>query len=715
VLLVVCGRYSSSLHRAYSLFFVVGTFGATHVPCILWAPFKSQEQLGPLAVFFLLQCLELYIQYSKRNGAKEASIFTPLIFTGAIAALVLAVLVPSGIFGPFSIRIQALFFEHTKTGNPLVDSVVEHQPGNADAYWQYLKEVCYIAPIGWILLLAKPQGPSNSALFGALLSGVTYFFSLKMARLIIFMGPTASVLAGVAIGAVVDEGLHPLRRALSSATENEDRSSSSKTVLGRWHNSWIAHAMRVGLLVLAVVYTKPHARKFYDDSHALARSLSHPQIMSKVGNQVIDDYRESYWWLRDHTPKDARVMAWWDYGYQIAGLANRTTIADGNTWNQEHIALLGLALTSPVDEAYPLIRNLADYILIWRDGPDDMGKSIHMARIANSIFKGHCNEPECQEWGFHGDGRATSMTDGSMMFLLDGRTGSDGKTLANDERFQEVYNSKNNKVRIVKVLGINNESKAWSADPTNRLCDAPGSWYCPGIYPPQLQDLLSPKPQSTEAVKYQHAFEHRIEAQKATLPKPNGPGLPDASYLNSCKGCSVEGNRLRCTHCTTPGSPPSTSELDILAACPRPQGINNIHGELKCQPQPNAHDIPKGGYKHSCDGCRLVEEKKVLECMVCNKANGRQETSRYELARCPTEEFDNNNGHLICLAAANAQDIPAGRYQGSCLGCTVSKSASMQTLRCTHCMAADGSQKDSEINVGQCAKFDNLNGKLSCE
>ena len=25
-------------------------------------------------------------------------------------------------------------------------------------------------------------------------------------------------------------------------------------------------------------------------------------------------------------------MAWWDYGYQINGIANRTTIADGNTW-----------------------------------------------------------------------------------------------------------------------------------------------------------------------------------------------------------------------------------------------------------------------------------------------------------------------------------------------------------------------------------------------
>ena len=32
---------------------------------------------------------------------------------------------------------------------------------------------------------------------------------------------------------------------------------------------------------------------------------------------VVDDYREAYWWLRDNTPEDSRVMAWWDYGYQV--------------------------------------------------------------------------------------------------------------------------------------------------------------------------------------------------------------------------------------------------------------------------------------------------------------------------------------------------------------------------------------------------------------
>jgi dolichyl-diphosphooligosaccharide--protein glycosyltransferase len=50
-LLVPLGRYSSSVHRAYTLFFIIGTFGATRVPPVGMNPFKSMEQLMPLAVF----------------------------------------------------------------------------------------------------------------------------------------------------------------------------------------------------------------------------------------------------------------------------------------------------------------------------------------------------------------------------------------------------------------------------------------------------------------------------------------------------------------------------------------------------------------------------------------------------------------------------------------------------------------------------------------
>lgn len=81
----------------------------------------------------------------------------------------------------------------------------------------------------------------------------------------------------------------------------------------------------------------------------------------------------------------------WDYGYQITGVGHRTTIADGNTWNHEHIALLGRSLVLPEEEGHVITRHLADYVLVVTTRHagmfgDDLAKSPHMARIAGSVY-----------------------------------------------------------------------------------------------------------------------------------------------------------------------------------------------------------------------------------------------------------------------------------------------------------------------------------------
>ena len=134
-----------------------------------------------------------------------------------------------------------------------------------------------------------------------------------------------------------------------------------------------------------------HVRQFWDYSHMMARGMSQPSVMFKGTLQdgrtvMVKYYVEAYHWLRDNTPEDARVMAWWDYGYQIAGMANRTSIADGNTWNHEHIANLARSLTAPEEKAHRVIRHLADYVLVWAGGgADDLAKSPHLFRIGKSI------------------------------------------------------------------------------------------------------------------------------------------------------------------------------------------------------------------------------------------------------------------------------------------------------------------------------------------
>ena len=109
------------------------------------------------------------------------------------------------------------------------------------------------------------------------------------------------------------------------------------------------------------------------------------------GQHIIDDYREAYYWLRQNTPENAKIMAWWDYGYQIGGMADRPTLVDNNTWNNTHIATVGKAMASREEVSYPIMRqHEVDYVLIVFGGligysGDDINKFLWMIRIAEGI------------------------------------------------------------------------------------------------------------------------------------------------------------------------------------------------------------------------------------------------------------------------------------------------------------------------------------------
>eukprot|EP00434_Breviolum_minutum_P039128 symbB.v1.2.034733.t1/scaffold4534.1/size38374/1 len=179
--------------------------------------------------------------------------------------------------------------------------------------------------------------------------------------------------------------------------------------------------------------------------------------------------------------------------YQITGIAKRTSIADGNTWNHEHIATLGRTLTSSEKKAHNAIRHLADYVLVWAGGGgDDLAKSPHLARIGNSVFPDHCgdDDPKCNKFSFYADYSPTPMMARSLLYKLCQHKVSPGVTV-NEKLFKEVHTTKHGLMRVYQVMNVSQESKDWVADPKNRICDAPGSWYCVGQYPPALEKLIA--------------------------------------------------------------------------------------------------------------------------------------------------------------------------------------------------------------------------------
>lgn len=531
ILVAIFTCNQTSLERIYgpfTIFYIVGTAGAVHVPVVGWAPFKSLEQLAPFIIFIFLQ-VDLFAQWlCRRRGVKSLTSvaayevrFSVYAATGVVLVAIAAILLPTGYFGPLSARVRGLFVPHTHTGNPLVDSVAEHQAASSEAFWQYLHYVYYVAPVGLALVGAKFSGWFQSS-FLLVYACAAYYFCLKMVRLLLLAGPIASCLAGIALGSVLDwvlaQAFWPLvlveqgddgkpidggsegsgKRRLDPPTRTSVSSKLrylERSLLG-FYNSTISRWARLAIAIAIVVFVaytcKPYIKSYTSHCESMAHQFSNPQIIYKAQARngapvLVDDYRKAYFWLRDNTPKDSRVMAWWDYGYQITGIANRTSIADGNTWNHEHIAFLGRCLTSPVVEAHKVIRHLADYVLVWTGGGgDDLAKSPHMARIGNSVYGDICpGDPGCSRFGFDHQGRPTPMMEKSLLFNM-------CKGQPNPDLFELVFRSQHDKVRIFAVKRVSRESKDWVADPKNRICDAEGSWYCSGQYPnvPEVQAVL---------------------------------------------------------------------------------------------------------------------------------------------------------------------------------------------------------------------------------
>merc|ERR1712166_225557 len=58
--------FNETLHRSYSLFYIIGTIGATRVPVVGWTPVKSLEQMMPMLVFVGMQVLA-YVEIQRKK------------------------------------------------------------------------------------------------------------------------------------------------------------------------------------------------------------------------------------------------------------------------------------------------------------------------------------------------------------------------------------------------------------------------------------------------------------------------------------------------------------------------------------------------------------------------------------------------------------------------------------------------------------------------
>ncbi|CAD7966724.1 unnamed protein product [Amoebophrya sp. A120] len=511
--LLCLDRLSGSAYVAYCLWYVLGTVFCLNIPFVNMGAVKSSEHLASHGIFMLCQAYKLskYVL-----SLKKSEVFTDLLTglqtegsgTSSVAASSSSRSKGSmsrGTSGgsPFSapnlagwkikttkfllsgrgiIAVILCFFlllvtYLTMTGKsqwsgrsltlldptyarnyiPIIASVSEHQPTTWINYVMDLHVMVFLLPLG---LFHCFWNRSFGLLFLGVFGLLSTYFSGVMIRLLLVMSPACCCLSGLGTSHVLTVFMTNLRHCEPPKTIAKHFKTSSilvASVLFFTLAKYVTHCT----MISSTAYSSP--------SIVMASNL-------RDGTRIIqDDFREAYYWIRQNTHKKATIASWWDYGYQLTVMANRTVIVDNNTWNNTHIATIGLVLGSDEKTAWKILKSLdADYFLVLsgsvaRYSSDDVNKFLWPVRIAQGVYPNRISESD-----FIGPGGYTTGQGASEKFLnsliyklafhrLAEITGGQdmirGTMLAKPEfeltHFTEVFTSEN---WIVRIFALNKEN-----------------------------------------------------------------------------------------------------------------------------------------------------------------------------------------------------------------------------------------------------------------
>uniref|UniRef100_A0A6I8P762 Dolichyl-diphosphooligosaccharide--protein glycosyltransferase subunit STT3A n=1 Tax=Ornithorhynchus anatinus TaxID=9258 RepID=A0A6I8P762_ORNAN len=351
-----------------------------------YMPVLSSEHMAAFGVFGLCQ-IHAFVDYlrSKLSPQQFETLFRSVIsLVGFVLLTVGTVLMLTGKISPWTGRFYSLLDpSYAKNNIPIIASVSEHQPTTWSSYYFDLQLLVFMFPVGLYYCF---RNLSDARIFIIMYGVTSMYFSAVMVRLMLVLAPVMCILSGIGVSQV-----------LSTYMKNLDISRPDKKSKKQQDSTYpikneVASGMILVMAFFLITYT-------FHSTWVTSEAYSSPSIVLSArggdGSRIIfDDFREAYYWLRHNTPEDAKVMSWWDYGYQITAMANRTILVDNNTWNNTHISRVGQAMASTEEKAYEIMRELdVSYVLVIFGGltgysSDDINKFLWMVRIGGSTDTG---------------------------------------------------------------------------------------------------------------------------------------------------------------------------------------------------------------------------------------------------------------------------------------------------------------------------------------
>lgn len=518
--MMISGRYTSKLYIAYAPLVILGTILACCVPVVGFNAVLTSEHFAAFLAFAVLQVVALLQWLKKLLPSKTfaSMLYIILMTVGVGAALsvsaLCAYILSSPTFGWTGRSLTLLDPTYASKYIPIIASVSEHQPTPWTSFFMDINLSITLLPAG---LVACFRPLTDVSLFLVLYCLTAVYFSGVMVRLMLVLAPVACCLAGIALSSVCSALCESVQIQISESSnssapgeqdqrrdatakkqdssadsvsgkgkrrkprstegvEATDRPSSQSPLSVKRSIPLDAALVTLGVMGLACASYIVHC-VFTGSEMYSSPSIVLYNKMRDGSTYKFDDFRESYTWLKENTEEDCVVASWWDYGYQTAALANRTTVVDNNTWNNTHIATVGRAMSSSEKKGWNIFRSLdVDYVFVVFGGligypSDDINKFLWMVRIGGDVYPEIQEKNYLSESGMYtiGEGASSTMVNsviyklsyyrfaemsdqtGGMRAFDKVRRTAIAKPDVTLKYFEEVYSSTHWMVRIYKV------------------------------------------------------------------------------------------------------------------------------------------------------------------------------------------------------------------------------------------------------------------------
>ena len=237
----------------------------------------------------------------------------------------------SGIVGSPSFRYLNAVNPFLTNQDNLTDSVAEHTTTSLSMSFTFLSVFLIFAVIGiWFLISRKTINlKTDMRIFALFIGIIAIYISSAFVRLELFASVGLIILGSIGLA------------ILTQKIFQQDKQNLTKIIFPA-----------VIIILFIIPVTLPENNSWTNWSDFSPSILSGGSHFTKFAS---DDWKDAMLWIKQNTPEDAVIASWWDYGYWITTLSERTTLADNATLIDWQIQKIGYSLITTPENSWNIL------------------------------------------------------------------------------------------------------------------------------------------------------------------------------------------------------------------------------------------------------------------------------------------------------------------------------------------------------------------------